>query len=366
MDVRVTNPEMLVLARESCGMSQAELAKATGISQAKISKYENQLLEVDGSDLEKIAEAMGYATDFFFQVDRIYGLGSSALFNRKREVIPIGLQKQAQARVNVWRMQIARLLRSVEVETTETFTPIDSQEHNGNVERVAQTVRAAWRLPMGPIVDLTGAVENAGGVVVLCDFGTPKVDAAHLWLPDSPPMFFLNQNLAADRFRFTLSHEVGHAIMHRFPIGDIEDEANRFAAEFLMPAKEIGPQLAGLTLRSAAALKPHWRVSMAALVRRAHDLDCISDRQYKRLNAQLSAQGYKTNEPIPLRPEHPMLLRKVVEFHRTALGYKDKEMSRLLYRGDWAMILGERPATPLRITAGPLPLHSRSLERKLM
>jgi Zn-dependent peptidase ImmA (M78 family) len=49
----------------------------------------------------------------------------------------------------------------------------------------------------------------------------------------------------------------------------MENEADRFAAEFLMPAKEIGPQLARMSLRRAAQLKPNWKVSMASLIYRA-------------------------------------------------------------------------------------------------
>jgi Zn-dependent peptidase ImmA (M78 family)/transcriptional regulator with XRE-family HTH domain len=365
MGLRTVNPEMLVLARESCGMSQAELAEATRIAQSKLSKYENQLIEIDAADLSRIATVLGYSEDFFYQVDRVYGLGSSSLFNRRRQVIPVGLHKQAQARVNVLRMQVARLLKSVEIDTPNAFARMDVQEYDGDVERIAETVRAAWRVPLGPVIDLTAAVENAGGIVSLCDFGTPKIDAAHLWLPDAPPMFFLHKGLAADRYRFTLAHEIGHAVMHRFPIGEIEREADRFAAEFLMPAEEIRPHLTGLTLRTAAALKPHWRVSMAALVRRAFDLQQITDRQYKRLNEQLSALGYRTNEPIPLKSEQPNALRQVVSYHRRSLGYKDVDMEKLLYRSDWDDTFGERTQTPrLRMSSEPMPMYPD--ERKTM
>ncbi len=362
------NPEMLVLAREFCGMTQAELAEATGINQSKLSKYENQLIAVDDVDIAKIGAKTGFVSEFFYQTDRVYGLGSSALFNRKRLTISVGIQKQSQGRVNVWRMQIERLMRSVDIDTPSKFVPMDVQEHDGNVEKIAKRVRAGWQLPMGPISNLTAAVENAGGVVVLCDFGTAKVDAAHLWLPEHPPMFFLNRSLPADRYRFTLGHEIGHAIMHRFPVGDIEAEANRFSAELLMPADEIVPHLSNLTLQRAAVLKPHWRVSMAALIRRAMDLQCITDRQYKRLNQRISSLGYRMNEPIPIQPEPQNLLRQVVEYHRQSLGYGDREMAALLYRSDWQTMLdaGASNAPQLRLTEDRKPFRLSEYRREIM
>jgi Zn-dependent peptidase ImmA (M78 family) len=119
---------------------------------------------------------------------------------------------------------------------------IDLDSCDGDVERVATLVRAAWRLPLGPVANLTIAIEDAGGIVLKCAFGTPLIDAAHLWLPDMPPLFFVNENTSGDRLRWKLAHEIGHAIMHQCPNGDVETEANRFAGAFLMPADEIGPQ----------------------------------------------------------------------------------------------------------------------------
>lgn len=86
----------------------------------------------------------------------------------------------------------------------------------------------------------------------------------------------MNQGLPPDRERFTLMHEVGHLVMHQTPVEDQEQQANRFAGEFLAPAEEIRPFLGGLTVRQfskLAQLKQEWGLSMAALIQRALDLD---------------------------------------------------------------------------------------------
>lgn len=324
------NVEMIVVARDTLGWSQKELADRVGVSQAKISKYENRLLAVSDEDLDSIAHATGFRKSFFLSTEPIYGLGSSLIFNRRKKTAPIGVQRRIQAKVNVARLQVAKMLRAAEIETVNSFEPIDIASVDGDAGEVARRVRAAWRMPMGPAHNVTAAIESAGGVVVLCDFDTDDIDAAHIWVPGLPPMFFMNANRPGDRHRFNLAHELGHAIMHRFPVGDIEAEANQFASEFLMPRREIAPELSRLTLDKAARLKQRWRVSMASLIYCAHDVGAISDGKRTSLYAQLSRMGYRTREPIDIEVERPSLVGQLVDIHRKALGYSDEDLLELL------------------------------------
>jgi Zn-dependent peptidase ImmA (M78 family) len=214
-------------------------------------------------------------------------------------------------------------------------------------------VRAAWRLPLGPVANVTASIESAGGIVLKCAFGTHQIDAAHLWLPGLPPLFFVNRDAPGDRLRWTLAHEVGHAIMHRNPTSDVEEEANQFASEFLMPAHEIAHQLHGLTIQQAAILKQQWKVSMAAIVRRAFDLGCITERKYRTLNMSLGAQGYKKVEPFPIDVEEPAVVRQLVQMHRSELGYDDFDLAKLLFWPDSQFFGPSRSPTILRFDNRP-------------
>jgi Zn-dependent peptidase ImmA (M78 family) len=269
-------------------------------------------------------------------------------------------------------MQVERLLRSFDFSGENSFAPMDVDAHNGDVETIARMVRAMWKLPLGPILNLTVAVESAGGVVLLCDFGTPKIDAAHLWISGMPPLFVMNSRSPADRYRFTLAHEIGHAIMHRFPQGDIEKEADRFASELLMPEREVVSQFANMTLQKAAMLKPHWRVSMAAICRRAFDIGCITERQYRSLFTKLGAQGYRTNEPIQLTAEKPTVVPQLVGMHKSAFGYTDSDLRRLLFSDDPQFLAGDELPMPSPVR-GPddpislfMPRDENDLRRKFM
>ncbi len=350
---KTVNPEMLILARESREMTQKELAEAIAVTQGKISKYENGMFSVSEDDLEIIAKVLGYTKEFFFQKDRVHGLGSSFLFHRQRKQVPMQIQRKVQAQINILRMQMDRLLRGAEIDAPNRFDSIDIDAHDGNAEGIAAMVRAAWGLPLGPVANVTASVESASGIVLKCSFETNLIDAAHLWLPGLPPLFFVNRDLPGDRLRWTLAHEIGHAVMHRNPTGSVEDEANRFASEFLMPADEIADQLDGLTLQQAAMLKQRWKVSMAALVKRAHDLGRISEYKYRSLNVSLSSQGYKLAEPFPIDPEEPQAARQVVELHCTALGYDKFDLAKLLFSPDQQFFAPSQRPTILKFDSQP-------------
>lgn len=169
----------------------------------------------------------------------------------------------------------------------------------------------------GSVID---CIESAGGIVFDCEFRSRKVDGISKWPQDDnvPPVFLINGDIPGDCQRFTLSHEIGHIVLHHRPCEDAESEADAFASEFLMPEEEIEGGLEGLTLTGAAELKPLWSVSIAALVRRAFDLGKITERKFRYLNMQISSLGYRECEPLPIPREEPALFDAILDVHRTS------------------------------------------------
>ncbi len=336
------NPIMVVLARESRGWTQTDLANAIGVSQAKICKYELGTLEVSQIDLDAITRVLNYSSRFFEQADRIYDPSSSLLFYRKRVAVPVKVQRRICAEMNVRKMQIAQLVRAASVETEHRFPSIQPEECGDSARRVAQRVRQIWNLSLSPIPDLTRVVEEFGGVVILMDFGTRLVDGTHLFVSGLPPIFFMNNSVPGERYRFSLAHEVGHAIMHRSASRDEEADANEFASELLMPRRVISTDLRNLNLNSAGRLKQVWRVSIAALIRRARDLNQIPESTYRRLFTRLSATGQRTNEPWAIPMERPSLFERLLEFHKSNLDLNENDLNEMLFTDSLGPI--ERPA----------------------
>lgn len=325
---------MIVLARDYFGWSQLEFAERLGIAQSKLSKYENGPNPVSEEDLASMSRVTGFHREFFFLTETIYGLGSSAIFNRKKKTVQVGVQRMIQSKFNVARFQVLRLLAPAEIEATQELQQIDLDTVDGDPTEVARRVRHALRLPMGPVFSVTRAIESAGGIVALCNFGTRDIDAVHLWATGEPPLFFMNAEAPGDKHRWTLAHELGHAIMHRCAAGDVEAQANAFAREFLMPASEIAPELRNLSLESLVHLKQRWRVSMAAIARCAYEIGVINKIRYQSFFKMLSRMGYRTNEPIQVEIERPTLIPQLVDLHKKHLGYSDDEMLALMMTDD--------------------------------
>jgi IrrE N-terminal-like domain len=133
-----------------------------------------------------------------------------------------------------------------------------------------------------------------------------------------------------DRGRFSLAHELGHLIMHHVPGGTAvqEREADAFASDFLMPASSIRDQLRrGVDVNRLAELKPEWGTSMAALARRALDVNALSDWQYRNLMVEMSILGYRAQEPGSIEPEHASKIYGVLQVLMRDQGARVEELA---------------------------------------
>lgn len=339
------NPQMLTLARETRGWTQTQLATATDTVQPVVSRHESGIVPMTPKDVSGYSEALEFEPDLFVQTQPILRLGSTFLFNRKRAQVPVKIQRRIQAEINIQRMQIGRLLNSAERQADYSFPTVAIDEFRGRPESVATYLREFWRVPRGPISNLTELVEHFGGMVIVMDFETTLIDATHIWEPGLPPLFFINSVIPGDRYRFTLAHEVGHAVMHHVKLtDDPETDANRFASQFLMPRKDIQRDLSGLKMQVAIQLKRVWGTSIQSLIRRAKDLNQITQSTYRHMMTALSAGGYRMEEPMPIPHETPTAFTKLIELHRTELRFDDSEMRRLMFADHLGQIPGkERP-----------------------
>jgi Zn-dependent peptidase ImmA (M78 family)/DNA-binding XRE family transcriptional regulator len=329
MNVKV-NKEMVILGRESLGLTQKELAEATSLTQATISRYESGLIDVPAEQVAVLARVLKRPESFFYWSERLYG--ASGFYHRKLKSLSVRELHMIHARVNFLRMQAARLLRYAKIRSTYSFHRLNRAEYGGP-KKCAQALRHLWQLPTGPIRNVVNSVEAAGGVVCRCSLGTQKADGISQWPLDDdklPPVFFVRDSAPGDRMRWTLAHEIGHVVMHHAPTTDPEAEADEFAGEFLMPSAEIGPQLYNMTLPKAAELKGYWRTSMASIVRQAYQLGKISKERYTQLFKQIYAKMYHKCEPIPVPPEEPALFAQLARVQRTKFQRSDRELGEIL------------------------------------
>jgi Zn-dependent peptidase ImmA (M78 family) len=193
---------------------------------------------------------------------------------------------------------------------------------------VAKAVRQYLMLPRGPVKNMTTALEDFGVVVVPFDPGTHMFSGASLLTEKPNYVTVVNASMPGDRWRYTLAHELGHIVMHSLPTPNMEEEADRFASEFLMPSDEIGPYLSDLTMDKLASLKKYWNVSMAAILKHAQVHGKITERQYRLLWEKMGKAGYRMREPAELDVpvEKPTILPQLLELHLKELGYTTEQL----------------------------------------
>lgn len=309
---------MLTLAREARGFSQADLAERSGVSRSNISKFEQDNLVMSSDLLNRIMSVLKFQDSLFYADTDIL---PPALY-RRRDTVPAKTLMQIDANINLYQMNIARLLAAVKKDVPEI--PVLPVSQTGSPEASAIQLREFWKLPEGAIDNLTQVLEAQGIITVAIDFGTERVDSRSILIDDKFPVIFYNKKLLGDRLRFTLAYELGHIIMHTrtalTSFSDLSKETNVFAAEFLMPKAGILNDLnENLDLDLLAKLKGKWKASMHAILYRAVDLQVISENQKRYLINQFNALKIRRREPkeLDLAIEKGHLLRDMITTYRT-------------------------------------------------
>jgi Zn-dependent peptidase ImmA (M78 family)/DNA-binding XRE family transcriptional regulator len=330
------NPKLLILARQARGLSQADIAERTQINQGFISKIENGLKEPPKDAVKRFSELLDFPESFFYQDEEIYGLPLSVhpFQHRKKRAVTIPGLNTIHAEINITIWNLKKLLQSVDLTFRNTMPYMDVDEYDEDIEKIAELTRRTWLLPHGPIKNLTECLEKAGCIVIWSDFHNAGVDGITLCLHNLPVCIFINKNRPADRMRFTLAHELGHIVMHKYPRPNMEDQADRFASAFLMPYCDIKESLVTfqnrVTLEHLAYLKPIWRVSIQAILMRAKDIGMINKTQSEYLWKKISVARIRFHEPpeLDFPREEPALFPRILKLHIENLGYSVSDLSK--------------------------------------
>ncbi|MDX3188621.1 XRE family transcriptional regulator [Streptomyces sp. MN03-5084-2B] len=318
------NPQMISLVRDLRRMTQAHLAEAVGVRQGFISMVEAGVRVPSDDVLQLVAGALDCPVDLLEEQAPVRGGEAQDLHFRRRKTLPVTERRRMEAKLHLGYLTVRGLLRGIDYEPSLPLPALGIDDVDSPAE-AARLVRRLWRIPTGPILDLTAYLEAAGMFLVPCS-APNKIDAVTRRCEEGWHVTAYNRGMPVDRDRLTRAHELGHLVLHAaFSGADAEEEANEFAAELLAPAEEIHQHLAGLTTRDLGKLidlRMHWKVSLPFLVHRAADLGCISERQQRSFYQLLNAQGlmhHTVDHRLP--PEEPTLLARIIDVHHQNHGY---------------------------------------------
>jgi len=226
-------------AREALGYSQEELGRLIGCSAAAISYFEAGLRKVKIEDLQKIARALGKPIDFFLQEEA------------GDEIITILGRAKQELSPKAYR-QLEELIHELNQENGQGLVQVDLSGFRPYAAAYRLLESQGVKTPPVPVKEIAREI----GIIVL---ERPFEDEVSAVLVRSKRFIVIAVNEAQvhERKRFSVAHELGHAVLghaDRLYVefvapellppqtpqrADDEREANWFASDLLMPAEWV-------------------------------------------------------------------------------------------------------------------------------
>lgn len=308
----------LRLARSLHGWTQIRLGELVAVSSPYISSLEHDKKSPTAELVEAFGDVLGFHSDFFFEpLSEVVDEAESNF--RRRSRTSARLKDQVLARTTLLSELITLLEEQVSLPDLDV-PQIEPSEANGrSIERVAESCRDHWGLPLDrPINSIGRLAERAGIVLVRLTDQTDDVDAFSTWAETRPVIALNAARGSTSRTKLNIGHELGHLVLHRSGQKNRsvqEKEAFRFGAALLFPEPAFRREFWGSYQKGWSGLrrlKRRWGISLQAIVYRAHELNLLNSAEYRRLNKQIAARGWKTDEPDEPPSEEPELLQEAL------------------------------------------------------
>lgn len=324
----------LKIARESCDLTQDNVAREVGLSRPAVVQLEQGNRNVSSLELQKLAFLYGrdmrdFLREQFRAEDAIVALfraeadaaDHDGVFRRLRECIALGRELTNLEQL----LGIARDLAAV------AQYPLPAPQKTWDAiqqgERVAEEERRRLGLGTAPAPDMVELLETQGVRTAVVEL---PPDVSGLTISDGQVGLFIVANAVHHvwRRRFSFAHEYCHVLVDRERSGLIsrasrkddlpEIRANSFAAAFLMPREGVRQFVAGLgkgrpsrayanvfddaeavavegrtdphsqdvQLYDVVQLAHHFGVSRISALYRLQNLRLITAEEFKRLRAE--------------------------------------------------------------------------------
>lgn len=286
-------PGRLMLARRRRGLTKVALAKLVDLTSRRIAAFENEGEQPSAEALVRLAAATRFPVDFFHR-------------EAPPELSADGVSFRSFTKMTARQRDSAIAAGALAVELSEwidhhfELPPTDIPDlRDVDAGTAAVALRQMWGLGHKPAPNMVHLLEQHGVRVFSLMDDCAEVDAFSMWASDRPHVL-LSLKKSAERGRWDAAHELGHLVLHvGFPPAgrSQENDADSFAGELLMPAHGIratAPRR--VTLAAVKTEKVRWKVSALAYIRRLHQLELITEWQYRQLVIEASQAGYRRTE----------------------------------------------------------------------
>jgi Zn-dependent peptidase ImmA (M78 family) len=291
-----------------------------------IGKYERGEDIPSSGVLTALTKALGVSLSYLLDTQ---GIALSGVEFRTKANTTGKDRAHVETEVLEWIERYLQIETVLELDSSKWQCPIPCPVKLSDVneaEKLSKDVRAAWKLGLDPIPNMTELLEEKGLKVLTvplpdrvsgftCLVGRGKGQA-------SLPVIVVNDQFSLERRRLTLAHELAHRLIDTDCLSDKDEEkaATLFAGAFLMPRehllREVGKHRSALGYTEIVDLKRIYRVSGMALLMRLRQLDVISESTLI-YAFQTIARGWRTQEPDELeKPAKRGMRERAKRFER--------------------------------------------------
>jgi Zn-dependent peptidase ImmA (M78 family) len=235
---------------------------------------------------------------------------------RRHSTLSVTEQEKIKAEIT-WQIQGRRKLSAAVGEPRVNWRAFSaSAKSPEEAERHAVELRDEWKLSRNAISNLTAVMEEQGAEVFMLE-AHEKFSGISAWTEDGQPVAVVQKRKQdGARQRMDLAHELAHVILSRDSTVEPEDYAKRFAGAFIFPESaafaELGRKRSDFRLAELRATKMRYGISIQGIIRRARDLEIITEATYKKWSMLISKWGLRKDEGSPYvpveRPTRPVCL----------------------------------------------------------
>lgn len=318
-----------------------ELADQLGWSPPRLTKVERaDAVEVTFAEAKRLQTYLGFSDEFFRTEPDPLVTEADLLFRAPRRTT-----KREKSYLAEFARLVQRLIAQLDARHRLPSVRLPSEIFRiDELPALANAARKTLQLePDQPIGHLTHSLERAGVVIVVRPTGLSPDDERRFddgsgnrfsevhhgystWVGmfRERPLIVMRASTSWERTRWTVSHELGHLLLHRTDLpNSAEEDASRFASELLAPLRAVAPEIPiPATLAGLVPIKKKWGISLGALLPHLRDGGVITEARFQALRTQLytrrnpeTGRTWGLDEPgwNERKPERPRLLSAWIE-----------------------------------------------------
>lgn len=323
--------------REAMQMTVAQLASRVGVSRNTITNYEAGKTEPSASDLMRLSRALGCAINDLLSggcesIPPRFAFRAHAPL-RKDPEIAVAARKFLRAYDEIEEITHSRLQGKLRTFDGDGGGPLTDRE----IESAADTLRQTSGLHDTGPENITSVLEGLGVRTLFFEHDGKGLEGLSTIQGEMILVMLRDRKRVIERTIFSAAHELGHLVLHPHLFTNdehdeavdtkrYEEEANKFAGNFLVPSDELvriwkEERLNRLSLFNALILlKRVFHVSFHCLYYRVNELKLHPpiDRAVftNQIKQQLGIVGHADMEKLEPDPLKPEILYRTTRFSR--------------------------------------------------